>query len=103
LFLSLEIPSMAWFLAPLAFAATIAATGALAQTPAPAYKATVGDVKVSGAIATNANTGAAAGSLDSATNLLDKFSDVRPAIPALTPPGNSPQPGASKDCVAPSC
>ncbi len=94
---------MVRLLAPLALAATIAATGAFAQTPAPVHKATIGDVKVSGVVATNANTGATAGGLDSVTNLLDKFSVVQPAIPVLAPPTASPQPGASKDCVGPGC
>jgi hypothetical protein len=94
---------MVRFLAPLAVAATIAATGALAQTPTPIHKATIGDVKVSGVVATNANTGTASSGLDSVTNLLDKFSVVQPATPVLTAPGNSQQPGASKDCVGPSC
>ena len=90
-------------LAPLAVAAIIAATGAFAQTPAPVHKATVGDVKVSGVAATNANTGAAPSGLDSVTNLLNNFSDVQPAIPVLNPPASPPQPGASKDCAGPSC
>ena len=94
---------MARLLASLAFAATIAATGAFAQTPAPVHKATVGDVKISGVVATNANTGATPSGFQDTTNLLDKFTVVQPAIPVLTPPGASPQSGATKDCVGPSC
>jgi hypothetical protein len=81
-----EKRSMARLLAPLAFAATLAATGALAQSSAPVHTATINDVKVSGVVATNTNTGTAAGSLDSVTNLLGNFSDARPVMPVLNPP-----------------
>lgn len=94
---------MTRFLAPLAFAATIAATAALAQTPATIHSATINNVKVSGAVATSVSNGAGARGLDSVTNLLDNFSDAQPAIPVLTPPASSAQPGATKDCVGPSC
>lgn len=93
---------MARFLAPLAFAATIAATVAFAQTPAPVHSATINTVKVSGAIATAANNGAAAGNHDSVTNLLDNFSDAQPAMPVLTP-ANTPQLGINKDCATAGC
>lgn len=92
---------MVRLLAPLGIAAMILATSAFAQTPAPVQKATVGDVKVSGVAATNANTGAAA--LDS-VNMLNNFSDVQPATPVLPAPGSAgQQPGANKDCAGPSC
>jgi len=89
----------------LAFAvlASIATTGASAQTPAPIHNATVGDVKVSGVAATNATPGTIPSSTDGVTNVLDKFSDVQPAMPVLTPPANPKQPGASKDCVGSGC
>jgi hypothetical protein len=95
-------PFMARLLATLAFVATIAATGALAQNSTPVHYATINNVKVSGVVATNTNTGAEATSLDS-VNLLDKFCSVQPAIPVLTAPGNTPSSGASKDCVGHSC
>ena len=86
-----------------AFVASVAITGASAQTPAPIHKATVGDVKVSGVVATNTNPGAAPSGVDGVTNVLNKFSDVQPAMPVLTPPANPKQPGASKDCVGSGC
>jgi hypothetical protein len=92
---------MARFLAPLAIAATIAATGAFAQNSAPVHTATINTVKVSGAIATAANNSAAPGGRDSVTNLLDNFSDAQPAMPVLTPPGNTPHLG--KDCAGAAC
>jgi hypothetical protein len=112
---------MARLLAALTVAATIAASAAVAQIPTPVQKttgndivqkaatndvvqkATVNDVKVSGVIATNANTGTATADLASATNLLDKFTDVQPAIPVLNPPARSPHSGMSKDCVGHNC
>ncbi|HEV2187095.1 MAG TPA: hypothetical protein VGR70_07790 [Stellaceae bacterium] len=94
---------MTRFLAPLAFAVTIAASAALAQTPAAVHSATINNVKVSGVVATSTNNGAAGHSLDSVTNLLDNFSDAQPAIPVLTPPASLAQPGATKDCVGPNC
>ena len=89
------------FLAPLAVTATILASNAFAQTPAPVHKATVNDVRISGVAATNANTGAP--TFDSVTNMLDNFSDVQPAIPVLPAPGSAAPPGANKDCAGPSC
>jgi len=91
---------MVRLLAALGIAATILATSAFAQTPAPVHKGTVGDVRVSGVAATNANTGAP---VDSTTNLLGNFTDVQPATPVLPAPGNAAPPGASKDCAGPSC
>ena len=86
-----------------AVATSVAATGASAQTPAPIHKATIGDVKVSGVAATNENPGAAPSGADGVTNVLNKFSDVQPAIPVLTPPAGPKQPGATKDCVGSGC
>jgi hypothetical protein len=94
---------MARFLAPLAVAVTIAATAALAQTPTTVHSATINNIKVSGVVATSVNNGTATHGLDSVTNLLDNFSDAQPAIPVLTPPAGLAQPGATKDCVGPSC
>jgi len=86
-----------------AIAASVAATGASAQTLAPVQKATVGDVKVSGVAATNTHPSTAPSTVNGVANVLDKFSDVQPAIPVLTPPVAPKQPGASKDCVGSGC
>jgi hypothetical protein len=94
---------MTRLLAPLALAATIAATVAFAQTPAPVHSATINSIKVSGVTATSATSGVGAGSHDSVTNLLDNFSDVQPAMPVLASPASTPQLGAGKDCATASC
>ena len=96
---------MSRFLAPLAFAATLAATSAFAQSPAPVHSATVNNVKVSGVVAasTSTSTAVGGGGHDAVANLLDNFTSAQPVLPVLAPPAGAPHPGAGKDCATGSC
>jgi len=96
---------MSRLLTPLATAAILAATGALAQVtipgqsnaPANLHSATINNIKVSGMVATGTNQNTGAGAGDAVANLLDHFSSAQPVMPVLTPPANPSQSGTPKD------